>query len=203
MLVQVPEKLLDDAVQGCLPRDSGPGGRLPTAWAQLTAFFRRAMSFFSTAGVSLASAYDVGHRSPSSRLADWSKPKVAYRDLNFAASWKKQRTLPFFAQAGMPYQSLGVSSGAASAMITCRRSAIARSASFIAAIFAAWAAAGSSLPLSSLARSFIASRSASVKPSYDLALVPVFFVVAMRSSCLSVLRCEHPQRYKRPSWRAS
>ena len=45
------------------------------------------------AGVSSISANEVGHIPPLSRLASSLKPSVAYLDLNFCASWKKQRTL--------------------------------------------------------------------------------------------------------------
>jgi hypothetical protein len=36
-------------------------------------------TFFSTTGVHFLSAYDTGHRSPSSRLAASWKPRVEYR----------------------------------------------------------------------------------------------------------------------------
>ena len=64
---------------------------------QLTAFFRSATIFFSSAAFSSFSAKVVGHMAPSSRLA-WSlKPNVAYLALNLSALWKKQTTLPSLA----------------------------------------------------------------------------------------------------------
>ena len=44
---------------------------------------------------------------PSSRFAAPSKPNVAYRDLNFAASWKKQMTLPSLGGSARADQYLG------------------------------------------------------------------------------------------------
>jgi len=68
-----------------------------TGIGQLTAFFTRARILVSHAAVSSLSAKDVGHMSPSSRLASSLKPNVAYLDLNLSAPWKKQTTLPSFA----------------------------------------------------------------------------------------------------------
>ena len=64
---------------------------------QLTAFFTSALILASSAAVNLFNAKDVGHMSPSSRLAACWKPNVAYLDLNFCALWKKQTTLPSLA----------------------------------------------------------------------------------------------------------
>src|SRR3954463_16073446 len=64
------------------------------------------------------------------------KPIVAYRDLKFAASWKRQMTFPSFAYSGMPYQVRGLTPGAALMTIACTRSATTRSESGICAIFA-------------------------------------------------------------------
>ena len=64
---------------------------------QLTAFFTSATILASSAAVNSVRAKAVGHMAPSSRFAESSKPKVAYRDLNFSAVWKKQRTLPSLA----------------------------------------------------------------------------------------------------------
>lgn len=44
-------------------------------------------------------------------------PNVAYLDLNLAALWKKQTTLPSLAYAGIPYQVLGERAGALVLMI--------------------------------------------------------------------------------------
>src|SRR5690606_13487870 len=82
-----------------------PGG-------QLTAFFTSSAILASVSGVSSVSANAVGHIVPSSRFALSLKPNVAYLVLNFDAPWKKQTTLPSLAYAGIPYQVLGVSSGA-------------------------------------------------------------------------------------------
>ena len=65
--------------------------------AQLTAFFTSAAILASSAAVNSVSAKAVGHMAPSSRFAATSKPKVAYRDLNLAAAWKKQTILPSLA----------------------------------------------------------------------------------------------------------
>src|SRR5918912_536426 len=59
---------------------------------QLTARLTSSAMRFSSAFVSLVSANAVGHMLPSSRFALSLKPIVAYRALNFAASWKKQMT---------------------------------------------------------------------------------------------------------------
>jgi photosystem II stability/assembly factor-like uncharacterized protein len=63
---------------------SGDGGLVH----QRTAFFTSVAIFFSSAAVSSVSANDVGHIAPASMFARSLKPKVAYLDLNFAASWK-------------------------------------------------------------------------------------------------------------------
>src|SRR5262245_51466114 len=121
---------------------------------------------------------------PSSRLALSLKPNVAYLALNFSALWKKQTTLPSFAYAGIPYQVLGVRSGALALMIAWSRLAMARSGLPISAIFASTSLSPSAFPprerFSSWARSFIAARSSSVNPVDLLALAVVrlagFFV---------------------------
>jgi hypothetical protein len=64
---------------------------------QLTACFTSAAILASSAAVSSVSAKAVGHIVPSSRVAPSLKPSVAYLVLNFAALWKKQRTLPSLA----------------------------------------------------------------------------------------------------------
>lgn len=64
---------------------------------QLTAFFTSAAIRFSSAGVSFVRNQPVGHMVPSSRLAAWSNPNVAYRSLYFEAALKKQMTLPSLA----------------------------------------------------------------------------------------------------------
>src|SRR5262249_13301306 len=106
----------------------------------------------------------VGHMTPSSRFDSSLKPKVAYLVLNFFALWKKQRTLPFLAYAGIPYQSLGESAGALALMIEWSRLAMERSGSCISAIFAITALSSASPAFSSRRRSFIAARSSSVNP---------------------------------------
>src|SRR4051812_4361900 len=68
---------------------------------QPTAFFTSALIFFSSVAVNFFSAKEVGHMAPSSRLAESLKPNVAYRDLNFSALRKKQRTLPSLVYAGI------------------------------------------------------------------------------------------------------
>src|SRR4030042_2194312 len=104
--------------------------------AQLTAFFTSAPILASSAAVKSFNAKEVGHIAPSSRFASSLKPNVAYLALNFCALWKKQTTLPSLAYAGIPYQSLGERAGALALIIACSRLAMARSGSFIAAIFA-------------------------------------------------------------------
>jgi len=53
----------------------GPyGGRVTTAFG-----FTNSTTFASTTGLHFCSAYDTGHRSPSSRLAASWKPRVEYR----------------------------------------------------------------------------------------------------------------------------
>ena len=64
------------------------------------------------------------------------KPNVAYLALNFCALWKKQTTLPSLAYAGIPYQVFGERPGALALMMAWSRSAMARSGSGMAAIFA-------------------------------------------------------------------
>ena len=56
-------------------------------------------------------------------VRDVVEPNVAYRALNFAALWKKQRTLPSFAYAGIPYHVLGWRDGALCVTIAWMRSA--------------------------------------------------------------------------------
>ncbi len=46
---------------------------------QETAAFTSSATFFSTTALHFCSAYDTGHRSPSSRLAVSWKPSVEYR----------------------------------------------------------------------------------------------------------------------------
>ena len=65
--------------------------------AQRTACFTSAAILASSAAVNAVSAKATGHMAPSSRFAATSKPKVAYRDLNLSAAWKKQTTLPSLA----------------------------------------------------------------------------------------------------------
>src|SRR3954453_12179860 len=60
---------------------------------QLTAFLTISAMRASTSAFNSVSANEVGHISPSSRFALSLKPSVAYRLLNFCASWKKQTTL--------------------------------------------------------------------------------------------------------------
>ena len=66
----------------------------------------------SSAAVNAFTAKAVVHIVPLSRFALSLKPNVAYLVLNFWAGWKKQITFPSLEYAGMPYQSLGVRSGA-------------------------------------------------------------------------------------------
>jgi hypothetical protein len=74
--------------------------------------------------------------------------------------------VPFLAYAGMPYHSRGVSWGAFAVTMAWIFSPMARSESSMSAILARTAASGSTVAdFSSLARSFMASRSAVVKPS--------------------------------------
>ncbi len=76
----------------------GVGGDALRLRTQLTAFFRSAAIFASSAAVSfVVNAKAVGHIVPSSSFAMPSKPSVEYRALNLAMGWKKQRTLPSFA----------------------------------------------------------------------------------------------------------
>src|SRR2546425_10055783 len=114
---------------------------------QLTAFFTSAAILASSAAVNPFSAKAVGHMVPSSRFALSLKPKVAYLVLNFCALWKKQTTLPSLAYAGIPYQVFGERAGALALMIAWSRSALARSGSGIAAIFASTSLSPSALSL--------------------------------------------------------
>jgi len=77
--------------------DSGravPGPIRIPADGQETAAFTSSTTFFSTRALHFCSAYDTGHRFPSSRLAASWKPRVEYRYLNLPESWKKTTTLP-------------------------------------------------------------------------------------------------------------
>src|SRR3989304_337947 len=141
---------------------------------QLTAFFTSALILASSVAVNSFNEKATGHMLPSSRFAlSWLKPKVAYLDLNFAALWKKQTTLPSLAYAGIPYQSLGERAGALALTIAWSRLPMARSGSGISAIFASTALSPSALSARgprradgcrSWARSFIAARSSFVNP---------------------------------------
>jgi alpha-beta hydrolase superfamily lysophospholipase len=120
------------------------------------------------------------------------KPSIAYLVLNFCALWKKQTTLPSLAYAGIPYQVVGESAGALALMTAWSRSPRARSGSGISAIFSRTALSPSAWPargprrgavFSSWARSFIAPRSSSVNPSYDL----FFAVVLLADFCASFI----------------
>ena len=73
---------------------------------------------------------------PSSRFASSLKPSVAYLDLNFAALWKKQTTLPSLAYTGIPYQVFDERTGALALMIAWSRSAIGATGPGISAILA-------------------------------------------------------------------
>src|SRR4051794_19431347 len=103
----------EPTVLGSLPVGSG----VP----QLTARRTSARIVASLPAVNSVKAKAVGHMVPSSRAAPSLNPRVAYLDLNFCALWKKQRTLPSLAYAGIPYQSLGERTGAAALMISCSR----------------------------------------------------------------------------------
>src|SRR5262245_23913759 len=122
--------------------------------------------------------------SPLSRFASSLKPNVAYLDLNFSALWKKQRTLPALAQAGIPYQVFGERVGAVAYMIAWSRSAMTRSDFGISATFSSRAASPSAFAcsaFSSRARSFIAARSSAVNPA------DFFLVAAVRLADFCVL----------------
>jgi hypothetical protein len=93
--------------QPSLPRHARRDAR-----PQLVAVLTSLPIIFSTAGVNLFRAKEVGQMSPSSRFAACWKPKVAYLALNFCPLWKKQTTLPSLAYAGIPYQVLGARVGA-------------------------------------------------------------------------------------------
>src|SRR6266513_1496904 len=126
------------------PRTLGPP-LLASFRPQLTAFLTSARLLASSAAVNSFSAKAVGHMAPLSRFALSLKPNVAYLVLNFCALWKKQTTLTSLAYAGIPYQVLGERAGALALMIAWSRSAMARSGSGIAAIFASAALSPSSL----------------------------------------------------------
>jgi hypothetical protein len=64
---------------------------------QPAAFFTSAAIRSSSAAVSFVKNQALGHMLPSSRLAAWSNPNVAYRSLYFEAALKKQMTLPSLA----------------------------------------------------------------------------------------------------------
>src|SRR5262249_45801097 len=103
---------------------------------QLTAFFTSAPILTASAAVNAFSAKATGHTVPSSRFALSLKPNVAYLVLNLWELWKKHTTLPSLAYAGIPYQVVGERAGALALIIAWSRSAMARSGSGIAAIFA-------------------------------------------------------------------
>src|SRR5438132_7821065 len=138
---------------------------------QLTACFTSALILASSLAVNSFRAKTTGHMAPSSRFAASLKPSVAYLVLNFCAGWKKQRTSPSLAYAGIPYQVLGERAGALALMIAWSRLAMARSGSRISAIFASRALSPSALSargprpadaFRSWRYSFIAARSWSV-----------------------------------------
>src|SRR6185369_14576320 len=116
------------------------------AGSQRMASLTRAPMRCSSAAVRRVNANEVGHIAPSSRFASSLKPNVEYLDLNLCALWKKQRTLPSLAYAGIPYHVLGASSGALALTRAWSRSAIERSGSGISAIFASTSRSPSSLP---------------------------------------------------------
>src|SRR5215470_14944788 len=139
--------------------------------SQPTARLTSAPILASSAAVSSSvKAKAIGHMVPSSRFAASLKPNVEYLVLNFCAGWKKQRTLPSLAYAGIPYQVLGVRSGALALMTAWTRSARARSGAVISAIFAS------------------TSLSPSVNPSYVLR----FAVVLLPGFCLSFIAGSSP-----------
>src|SRR6266851_1627998 len=149
---------------------------------------------------------------PSSRFALSLKPNVAYLVLNFCAAWKKQTTLPSLAYAGIPYQSLGERAGALALMIAWSRLPMARSASFISAIFASTALSPSSLSaFISWMRSFIAPRSSAVNPLNFLLVSVVLtadfcvpfcagFMEFYSSSELKCLSRVHSLRFNQLRW---
>src|SRR5207253_11217984 len=85
------------------------------------------------------------HMAPSSSFALSLKPSVWYLTLNFPAFWKKQTTLPSLAYAGIPYQVLGTSVGAAALIRECTFLAMARSGPCIFAIAASTSVSPSAL----------------------------------------------------------
>ena len=139
--------------------------------SQLTAFFTSAAILFSSAAVSFFSANDVGHMASSSRFASSLKPNVAYLALNLSAAWKKQTTLPSLAYAGHSVPGLRHQVGRAGR--DDRMDALGEGAIRLRHLgdLASRSRSPSALFLftrssafSSLARSFIAARSASVNP---------------------------------------
>lgn len=76
------------ATGGMSARSLAGGPRQPAAWRT------RSRMRASTSGVISRIANDVAHIGPSSSFASGWKPNVAYRTLNFPASWKKQIDLP-------------------------------------------------------------------------------------------------------------
>jgi hypothetical protein len=174
------------------PAEGAPTPERRLTGPQLTAFFTSAAILASSAAVNFISAKEVGHMAPSSRFATSLKPNVAYLELNFFAGWKKQRTLPSLAYAGIPYHSRGERAGALALMTAWIRSAIARSDSGISAIFASTSLSPSALSaraprradaFSSWARAFIAARSSSVHPSDVLSVA----VVRLADFCVSFI----------------
>src|SRR5438445_5944302 len=150
---------------------------------QPTAFFTSALILASSAAVNFVSAKATGHMEPSSSCALSLKPNIAYRSLNFAASRKKQTTLPSLAYAGIPYHVFGVRSGAVALMSSWSRFAMARSCGDIAAIAARSALSPSWFAFNSRARAFIAAFSSALNPSFLLLLLAdcclPFFVVVL------------------------
>src|SRR5258708_23130286 len=179
-----------------VPPRAGPGVELSP---QLTAFFTSAPILASSAAVNFVSAKAVGHMAPSSRFA-WSlKPSVAYLVLNFCALWKKQRTLPSLAYAGIPYQSLGERAGALALMTSWSRPPMARSGFGISAIFASRALSPSAFSACgprraetfiSWTRSFMAARSSSVNPANLFSIA----VVLLAAFCLAFIGGFSPAR---------
>src|SRR6266516_6388788 len=177
------EDALDPDLEFARSRDGG-GVHQPTA------FLTSAAILASSAAVNFVSAKAIGHMEPSSSFAVSLKPNIAYRSLNFPALRKKQRTLPSFAYAGIPYQVFGERSGAVALMSSWSRLAMARSGPCISAIFASTSLSPSALSargprrpatFSSWARSFIAARSSSVNP---LDFLPIA-VVLLADFCVA------------------
>src|SRR5437588_3585674 len=152
--------------------------------SQRTALFTSAVIFASSVAVNFVRAYAFGHIAPSSSFALSLKPSVWYLTLNFPAFWKKQTTLPSLAYAGIPYQVLGTSVGAAALIRECTFLAMARSGPCIFAIAASTSVSPSALAacaLRSRAYSRIAAFSSSVNP---LALP---FALVRLAACLVAL----------------